>query len=163
MNSMTTRLEVVGGIDLGGHRHYAPGAGEHRAARGGDARLDVRADAAAIGRMARRRHQAGSDKLTAAIGAEIIVDRSYRDERGRAVSLHTAMFKNPTEGVYHSPMNCYRSGGWEFKGEDRVEVSDFRGSIDSRRGDNVGKGRRTRVGCLLVSDRRSCAATTALS
>lgn len=63
------------------------------------------------------------DKLTAAIGAEIIVDRSYRDERGRAVSLHTAMFKNPTEGVYHSPINCYRSGGWEFKGEDRVEVS----------------------------------------
>jgi len=52
-------------------------------------------------------------KLTAAIGADSVVDRVYRDEKGNTVSMHTAIFANPAEGALHSPINCYRGAGWE--------------------------------------------------
>ena len=65
-------------------------------------------------------------KIAAATGAEIIVDRVYRDEQGHAISLHTGMFKDPSEGVLHSPLNCYVANGWIKKDETRanVQVSD---------------------------------------
>ncbi len=50
--------------------------------------------------------------IAVATGADIIVDRLYRDDAGAVVSLHTAMFKNPTDGVIHTPLNCYRGAGW---------------------------------------------------
>jgi len=59
------------------------------------------------------------------IGAEIVVDRAYQDTLGHVVSLHTAMFKNPVEGVYHSPLNCYRANGWELREKTREELHLF--------------------------------------
>ncbi len=54
-------------------------------------------------------------EIAVATGAELnrIVDREYRDDRGHAVSMHTAMFKDLAAGVYHAPFNCYRSKGWQ--------------------------------------------------
>lgn len=50
--------------------------------------------------------------IAIATGADVIVDRLYRDDTGTLVSVHTAMFKNPTDGVLHTPLNCYRGAGW---------------------------------------------------
>lgn len=61
-------------------------------------------------------------KITAAIGAHSVVDRTYRDERGYAVSMHTAIFVNPAEGVLHSPVNCYRGAGWRKLSETSGEI-----------------------------------------
>jgi EpsI family protein len=58
-------------------------------------------------------------KIFVATQAEIVVNRSYRDSAGHGISMHTAMYKNPAHGVYHSPMNCYRSGGWQ-----RIKTTD---------------------------------------
>jgi EpsI family protein len=60
--------------------------------------------------------------IAAATGAEVIVDRAYHDDSGRVIALHTAMFKDPAEGVYHSPMNCYRANGWRKLSEEHTEV-----------------------------------------
>jgi EpsI family protein len=46
-------------------------------------------------------------------GADIIVDRLYRNEAGVSVSIHTAMFKDPTDGMFHTPLSCYRAAGWQ--------------------------------------------------
>jgi len=63
-------------------------------------------------------------KITAAVGAAPgrIVDRNYQDRLGHVVSMHTAMFDDPVEGVYHSPLNCYRANGWELKENTREEL-----------------------------------------
>jgi EpsI family protein len=61
-------------------------------------------------------------KLTAAIGADSVVDRVYRDEKGNAISMHTAIFANPAEGALHSPINCYRGAGWEEVTETSEEI-----------------------------------------
>jgi EpsI family protein len=61
-------------------------------------------------------------RLAAATGADMIVNRNYRDESGNTVSMHTATFEDPAEGVYHSPLNCYRSSGWKRTGETREDV-----------------------------------------
>jgi len=66
-------------------------------------------------------------EIAVATGADRIVNREYKDDRGHAVSMHTAMFKRPEVGVYHSPLNCYRAQGWQLmKGEVRenLPVSD---------------------------------------
>jgi EpsI family protein len=55
-------------------------------------------------------------KLTGASGAEITVERRYSDDAGHQVEVYTAMFKNASEGVYHSPMNCYVAQGFRQKG-----------------------------------------------
>jgi EpsI family protein len=68
-------------------------------------------------------------KLTAAIGADSVVDRVYRDEKGNAISMHTAIFANPAEGALHSPINCYRGAGWEKvaeTSEEEIPVDDER-------------------------------------
>ena len=63
-------------------------------------------------------------EITKAVGAAPgrIVERRYVDKLGHAVSMHTAMFSNPVEGVYHSPFNCYRSNGWELQSSSREEL-----------------------------------------
>ena len=60
--------------------------------------------------------------IAVATGADVIVNRIYRDEAGHAISLHTATFLDPAEGVYHSPLNCYRGNGWEKISESRENV-----------------------------------------
>jgi EpsI family protein len=62
-------------------------------------------------------------EIANATGAQRIVDRRYRDDKGRVISIHTAMFEDPKGGVYHSPLNCYRSQGWEKLSETRRDVS----------------------------------------
>jgi len=66
--------------------------------------------------------------IAAATGAYAITNRIYRDDRGRALSLHTAMFTDPAEGVYHTPFNCYRSNGWTRKSEsdEEIKIDDHR-------------------------------------
>ena len=54
-----------------------------------------------------------------------IVNRIYRDEMGHQISMHTAMFMNPIDGVYHSPLNCYRANGWELVNKSREELRLF--------------------------------------
>ena len=61
-------------------------------------------------------------EVTAAIGADSVVDRMYRDEKGNTVSMHTAIFANPAEGALHSPINCYRGAGWEKVTETSEEI-----------------------------------------
>ena len=51
-------------------------------------------------------------RVFAAIGAEVVVDRKYQDKAGNEMVVHTAIFEDPVEGMYHSPMNCYRGSGW---------------------------------------------------
>ena len=57
-------------------------------------------------------------------GADVVVDRRYRDEMepARDVSLHLAVFDDPETGVYHAPTNCYRSAGWRLLSEEFVPV-----------------------------------------
>ncbi len=57
-------------------------------------------------------------KVFARIGADVVVDREYRNDEGRTISVHTAIFSDPDEGVYHSPMNCYRANGYEKVAEE---------------------------------------------
>jgi EpsI family protein len=61
-------------------------------------------------------------KIAIATGAYFIVNRIYRDESTHIVSLHTAMFEDPAEGVYHSPLNCYLASGWKKLDEKREDV-----------------------------------------
>ena len=65
-------------------------------------------------------------QIALATGAQVIVDRAYRDDSGHVVSIHTAMFDDPANGVIHSPLICYLSAGWEKLGESRssLKVSD---------------------------------------
>jgi EpsI family protein len=60
--------------------------------------------------------------IAVATGADVIVDRAYRDEQGHSVSLHTAVFKDPADGVHHAPENCYRGAGWTKESAERKEV-----------------------------------------
>jgi EpsI family protein len=50
---------------------------------------------------------------------DTIRDRVYRDDMGHAISMHTAMFDDPRDGVIHSPLTCYRAQGWERLSETR--------------------------------------------
>jgi EpsI family protein len=66
----------------------------------------------------------GDPKINAATEAKLdtIVNRTYRDNDGHTIEMHTAMFDNAKGGVYHSPLNCYRSQGWEKLSESRSEI-----------------------------------------
>ncbi len=57
--------------------------------------------------------------IFAAVGADRIIDRVYQDGMGHVISIHTAVFSDPVEGVYHSPLNCYRANGWVKTDESR--------------------------------------------
>lgn len=47
-----------------------------------------------------------------ATGANAAVDRIYHDHGRRLISVHTAIFHDWEEGIYHNPNNCYRSKDW---------------------------------------------------
>jgi EpsI family protein len=50
-----------------------------------------------------------------AIGAEMAMDRRYRNRRGQAVSLHVAVFQlSRPQALPHSPEVCYPAGGWQL-------------------------------------------------
>lgn len=61
-------------------------------------------------------------KITAAVGAEAVVDRNYRNEREHSITVHTAIFIDPTMAVYHTPMSCYKSAGWELVEEGQMHL-----------------------------------------
>jgi EpsI family protein len=60
--------------------------------------------------------------IAAATGADVIVNRLYQDDANHTATLHFARFPDPAEGVYHNPLNCYRSSGWEKLGESMEDV-----------------------------------------
>lgn len=67
------------------------------------------------------------DPVTArGTGADIIVDRLYRDDTGVAVSIHTAMFRDPTDSMLHTPLSCYRGVGWVKlkESQENLQLSD---------------------------------------
>jgi len=67
-----------------------------------------------------------------AIGAQMAVDRTYRDHQGRSVSLHAAVFAKPelANGLAHSPEICYPSSGWRI-GEPKIVALDRSGTTDN--------------------------------
>ncbi|MCE5303240.1 MAG: EpsI family protein [Planctomycetaceae bacterium] len=67
-------------------------------------------------------------KIAAATGASDIEDRLFHNDAGNTVSLHSAMFSDPTQGMQHLPRNCYRAAGWKLREqtEEKIRVSDDR-------------------------------------
>jgi EpsI family protein len=65
-------------------------------------------------------------KIAVATGASVIVNRDYQDRSGQHILMHTAMFSDPADGVFHTPIICYLAGGWQKQAETReeLEVSD---------------------------------------
>jgi EpsI family protein len=63
-------------------------------------------------------------RLFQATGAAAIVERQYKDESGMVISLHFAVFSDPAEGIWHSPMHCYESAGWENTASSKVVLSE---------------------------------------
>jgi EpsI family protein len=63
-------------------------------------------------------------RIDVATGAKLdtIVNRIYRDSAGHVINMHAAMFADPKGGVYHSPLNCLRSQGWEKLSETRTDL-----------------------------------------
>ncbi len=52
--------------------------------------------------------------IAMATGADVIVNRLYRDAAGHSVTMHAATFTDPSVGVGHSPTVCYISSGWKL-------------------------------------------------
>lgn len=65
-------------------------------------------------------------ELFNAIGADVVVDSTFEDNSGHGISLHTAIFRQPDTGVYHSPMNCYRAAGWQ-EADDAILSMEIKG------------------------------------
>jgi EpsI family protein len=63
-------------------------------------------------------------RLFQAEGAHSVVERQYHNDSGVAVSLHMAIFDNPTEGIWHNPVSCYTSAGWNPVEITSVPISD---------------------------------------
>lgn len=61
-------------------------------------------------------------KIFARTGAYDAVDRYYQDSSGNKISLFVALYTNPSEGLYHSATNCYRSSGWTMISESRMPL-----------------------------------------
>jgi len=77
------------------------------------ANLDLKSMPAQLARW--RGKQTGPDaEVFAATGADSIINRVYRDDSGRTVAAHLALYSDPDAGIYHSPINCYRSSGWRL-------------------------------------------------
>jgi EpsI family protein len=64
-------------------------------------------------------------EIAMATGAEVLVNRNYRDAQGHTITLHTAMFKNPASGITHTPSICYRVAGWKIRSQsfENIQVS----------------------------------------
>jgi len=65
------------------------------------------------------------------IGAEIVVDRLYRNDAEHAISVHTALFADYDFSVSHHPIICYRGAGWELIGG-REEELDLQAANQAR-------------------------------
>ncbi len=64
------------------------------------------------------------ERLFQATGAYSIVERRYRNnETGTAISLHLAIFTDPTVGIWHNPMTCYLANGWKCKDSNQVPLN----------------------------------------
>jgi EpsI family protein len=62
-------------------------------------------------------------RMLAVIGARLVVDREYRNvATGQRVTVHTAMFDEYDVGMFHGPMNCYRSNAWQRDEEKRMDL-----------------------------------------
>ncbi len=55
-------------------------------------------------------------------GANLTIERIYHDAEDHEIKMYLATFDDPDEGVYHSPLNCYRSHGWRLISESKVDV-----------------------------------------
>jgi EpsI family protein len=55
-------------------------------------------------------------------GAAKAINRVYEDDKGHQVSLHMALYSDLDAGVYHSPLNCYRSSGWRLIEDQRLPL-----------------------------------------
>ncbi len=64
-------------------------------------------------------------EIAVATGADVLVNRAYRDSMGHSLTLHTAMFKVPATGIGHSPSVCYLASGWRMLEQsfENVQVS----------------------------------------
>jgi EpsI family protein len=63
-------------------------------------------------------------RLFEAEGAQSVVERQYHNDSGMVVSLHLAIFDNPTEGIWHNPISCYDTNGWVPVEITRVPISE---------------------------------------
>ena len=90
-------------------------------------------------------------KIAVATGADVIVNRIYRDEAAHGISLHTATFLDPAEGVFHSPLNCYRLQRLEEAWRNPRNRESCRRLVDRRKPDDVGERGRKDPGRVLVS------------
>ena len=63
-------------------------------------------------------------RLFQATGAHSILERQYRDDSGMVISIHLALFANPTEGIWHNPMSCYVSAGWNLLSSTKEPISE---------------------------------------
>jgi len=62
-------------------------------------------------------------EITRRLDADAWLDRVYRNDENRIVSLHVALFRDLDSGVRHSPINCYRGNGWREVGRESVELA----------------------------------------
>jgi EpsI family protein len=64
------------------------------------------------------------ERLFQATNAKVIVERKYHNEAGTVVSLHFAIFDKPTDGIWHNPMSCYNSAGWDPKDSEMAPITE---------------------------------------
>jgi len=70
------------------------------------------------------------ERLFEATGAQSIVERQYRNESGMSIALHLAIFSNPAEGIWHSPMHCYSAAGWSLYESSKEPISETNDKSD---------------------------------
>ncbi|NQT40296.1 MAG: EpsI family protein, partial [Planctomycetes bacterium] len=63
-----------------------------------------------------------NDRVFDTLGAETIIDRSYRNAAGYQISLHTAFFAEYVNYLPHPPQLCYAGGGYKLVKERTVEL-----------------------------------------
>jgi PHD/YefM family antitoxin component YafN of YafNO toxin-antitoxin module len=66
-----------------------------------------------------------SPEIRAAIGADVVIDRVYRNSPDAAteISAHLAVFSDWNRGIYHHPFTAYRANGWTLLNQTRESVS----------------------------------------
>jgi EpsI family protein len=86
-------------------------------------------------------------RLFEAEGSQSVVERQYRNGSGMSVALHIAMFTDATTGIWHTPTNCYVTGGWAQKDSGKVPLSESDDNSDKMAFSSWEKsGERTLVG-----------------
>ena len=62
-------------------------------------------------------------RLFIATGAQMTVDRTYRDAAGHAMVLHVAAFPDFSHITPHHPDLCYAGTGWTIVGRENVQLA----------------------------------------